>query len=757
MTRAISVLLGLGLLAATGAAADFPRTFQEHAAVQESLARVHPRMRASWLRERGIEDPYYTSVRMPDSGQRLREVGRWSYGPSYDVDGRVTASETLVALARGSGVSLLRFSRQDSLSIELLSDINAEGLMCRVKVVDTLLYVGSRGGLEVYNIADEQNPVRLSWTPIPLNDFALQDSLAYTISGDDSFRIYNVSNPASPVCRGACRDSGDLVSVAGNAAFVGDRRGLYVIDVSNPVAPRRIGAWGSAIEQVLARGNLCYVTTFNPNQTGDITFRILDVTVPANPVQIGSLDSTGGHDVHLLDTLAFCSGDADVNWFKIVSLSDSTRPHVIGAVGTPGWSYGIWASGLAQSAFVGCHWKGLQVYDTRNTSQPVRDTGLLGADMAVDVEVDDGKAYVAGYKSGLHILDVSVPSLPTCLGCYDSGGTVRSATARDSFAYVSWPWPRMLTLDVTNPHRPLRAAGCDGMFAYPEDMVIRDSFVYCAEMNRFQIVNVARPREPVLAGSCVIGDYTWDMDMENDLAASTHVLSLQLEDVSRPDSPRVVGSWSGGASGVDIVDTIAYVVAPYTGLVALNVARPAQVQTIDSLYLTDTIWWNDVVVVGSLAYVGGERIWVVDVTDPRNLRLVPGVSWTPPNLVRRLQYARPYLYAACYEAGVCVLDTVSVAVAEQPITRARTPMLTVTPSVVAVHAVAHIDGVVGWVRITLYDAAGRATFVLRVKADSVKKTVDLPVANLPPGVYVVRAEWSGGSCSQKVVKQARRR
>jgi hypothetical protein len=116
MTRAILVALCLGLLAATGVAADFPRSFQEHAAVQESLARVHPRMRASWLRERGVEDPYYTAVRRPDSGQGLREVGRWSYGPSYDVDGRTTPSETLVALARGSGVSLLRFSRQDSLS-----------------------------------------------------------------------------------------------------------------------------------------------------------------------------------------------------------------------------------------------------------------------------------------------------------------------------------------------------------------------------------------------------------------------------------------------------------------------------------------------------------------------------------------------------------------------------------------------------------------------------------------------------------------
>jgi hypothetical protein len=231
-----AVLLGLAL--ATSVLARVPG-FEEYRAVQESLSRVHPRMRASWLRERGIEDPYYTAVRRPDSGQGLVEVGRWSYGPSYDVDGRVTPSETLVALARGSGVSLLRFSRQDSLSVELLSDINAKGLMCRVKVADTLLYVGSRGGLEVHNFADEQNPVRLSWTPIPLNDFALQDSLVYTISGDNSFRIYNVSNPASPVFRGACADSGDLVSVAGNAAFLGGRWGLYVVDVTNPASPYR--------------------------------------------------------------------------------------------------------------------------------------------------------------------------------------------------------------------------------------------------------------------------------------------------------------------------------------------------------------------------------------------------------------------------------------------------------------------------------------------------------------------------------------
>jgi len=42
-------------------------SFEEHAVVQESLSRVHPRMRASWLRERGLDDSYYTTFHRPAS------------------------------------------------------------------------------------------------------------------------------------------------------------------------------------------------------------------------------------------------------------------------------------------------------------------------------------------------------------------------------------------------------------------------------------------------------------------------------------------------------------------------------------------------------------------------------------------------------------------------------------------------------------------------------------------------------------------
>jgi hypothetical protein len=53
-----SIVLLLGAAVAFGSRLSF----QEHAAVQESLSRVHPRMRAGWLKERGVDDPYYTTV-----------------------------------------------------------------------------------------------------------------------------------------------------------------------------------------------------------------------------------------------------------------------------------------------------------------------------------------------------------------------------------------------------------------------------------------------------------------------------------------------------------------------------------------------------------------------------------------------------------------------------------------------------------------------------------------------------------------------
>lgn len=746
MSRRWSAVLFLLLGAAVGFGARL-----DDVTLRDSLSRVHPRARASWLRERGVEDLYYTSVRMPmpdDSG--LKEIGRWSYGPSYDVDGRTTPSETLVALARGSGVSLLRFSRQDSLSIELLSDINAEGLMCRVKVVDSLLYVGSRKGLEIYGIADEQNPVRLSWTPIPLNDFALQDSLVYTISGDDSFRIYNISSPASPVFLGACRDSGDLASVAGSAAFLGDRWGLYVIDVTSPTSPHRIGSWGSAIEQVQARGHLCYVTTFNPYEPGDITFHILDVAVPSLPYQIGSLDSTGGNDVFLVDTLAYGAGDADLNELTVISVADSTRPRIIGSAATPGWSFGIWASGLAQETFVGCHWEGLQTYDTRNTSAPVTDTCLLGCDQSVDLHVDNGRAYVANEMAGLKILDISDPVRPSTFGSYDTAGqgpSLASAVARDSFAYIGWPRPKFRALDMSDPAMPIFAGTCE-LFGYPQDMVIRDSFVYVAEMNRFQIVNVVRPREPVLVGSCNSQDGVYFGLAVQDTLAYLISGSLQVLNVSDPTSPAIIGTTGVFGGGVAVRDTLVYVPYGYDTLRVYSASNPQSLRLLGFAPLQTHTW--DVALAESVVVVatvnGLEAFGLEDPAHP-HWRAAISTPYGP----RRVVYSAPYFYTAMWEAGVGIYDAESLGLQEQAALVSGQKQLVVSPNPARDECRLSPSAAREW-DIRLRDVTGRVVpaAVVGRKTD---QGLSIDLSKLAAGVYFVEVSIDRRISSVKLVKQ----
>jgi hypothetical protein len=237
------------LLAATaGLPAELD--FRQHQAVQESLSRVPPRLRNRWLNERGLELPGF-NVGMPASdrpdslGLRLR--GKWGRGPSVEVTGR----DSLIFLSLGSEVAIVNFSNPDS--PQVLGEVQALGLVAQVAVRDSLLYIGCKAGvagIEVWNVRNPTTPIFRSRTPSMLSDFCISDTFLYLtqdLSGvNDTFKVYSIGNTASPRLLGTCRDSGACITVAGNTAFLGDRWGLYAVDVSNPGQPRTRSAPGVA-------------------------------------------------------------------------------------------------------------------------------------------------------------------------------------------------------------------------------------------------------------------------------------------------------------------------------------------------------------------------------------------------------------------------------------------------------------------------------------------------------------------------------
>ena len=251
-------------------------------------------------------------------------------------------------------------------------------------------------------------------------------------------------------------------------------------------------------------------------------------------------------------------------------------------------------------------------------------------------------------------------------------------------------------------------------------------------------------------GSCVLSATGRNVALRDSIAyVAMGSGGLVCVNVRDPGAPSVVGDWTGRSSGVSLSDTIAYVAGPYTGLVSLSVADPSSPYVIDSLHLSDTLWWNDVAVSGSLVYVGGERVLTVDVSDPADLR-VRGSS-SPPYLMQRLAYSSPYLYAACLEAGVCIYESTAVGLTDShPEQLVQASRLRVEPN--PARARVFVSGAGSASDIRVFDAIGRdvTASVLSVHGSGL---ICVNIDRLPEGLYFVCERDKEVKSVVKLVKQ----
>jgi hypothetical protein len=751
MTRAILVALCLGLLTATGVGAGFTRDMDEYPAIRESLEHVSRKQWASWLERHGLDATRYTTYQRTET-TGLRLVGKYGRGPSVEV----MAQDTLMALTLGSECALLNIANPDQPRV--LNEIQLDYLPHQSLLSGSLLLTGGNG-IQIWNITDPSQPVQLSEIPYAIGDFSIVDTFLYFV-GNDTFFAYSFANPASPHRIGFCVDSGYVTAATGNTAvLIQPNDVLGFVDVSDPAHPQQVGIWPAWPLSAVARGNLCCAAFSDPSNQDLSWFLTLDISDPANPRQLARLDTVCGYDIYLTDSLAFVSGRSDsYEEMRIVSITDSTHPRKLGTCYVWNDNWGVWADPSHNRAYIASEPSGLAVVDITDPSVPHVDTCVMTADQAEDIWIDGDRAYVADYRAGLKILDISNPSSPRELGGSDSVHTFcETAVAVDSFAFASWPQPPLFrSFLVSDPTRPLLVGGFDPE-TDPKDMVVRDTFVYLAGRFRFNVVNVAKPREPVLVGSCGLNATGRNVALRDTVAyVALGSSGLVCIDVSSPEAPVVIGSWGGRSSGVSLADTIAYVAGPYTGLVSLNVSDPSSPRVIDSLYLGDTLWWNDVTTTGSRAYVGGERVLTVDITDPANL-MVRG-SLSPPYLVQRVAYSSPYLYAACLEAGVAIYETTAVGIAEQAPARHRPAALRLRPGLTDGEVHFTLDVAARSIDIAVYDVSGKRLGNVRqqvtVKGGAAEGVIDL--SGLAAGVYVVRVEAERKSFTAKVVKTNRR-
>jgi len=727
---------------------------RDEMAVMDSLRGVPPKRRLEWMRERGIEMPGYAGGLTSDSGLKL--VSKWGRGPAAEVTGK----DTLVVLTLGSEVALLSFANPDSPRV--LSEIQFPSLTAQSYLRDSLLYTSSNADLEVWNVADPTQPAKRGELLGPVGDFWIRDTFLFYIRRD-TFHSLSIADPANLYELGSVPEAGSATTGSGNIVVVVQSGGFAFVDVSNPASPHEVGSYpcGHALSAT-ARGNLVCASYEETAEPYPARFITLDISNPASPRLLARLDDLGGYDIFLACSLAFVSGRGpgveNPQPFQILSIADSAHPAFLDSCrSTDRYPWGVWASLSLGRALVADEWEGLAVVNISNPHNATLDTWVLATGPSVDAQIDGQRCYVANSYAGMRILDITDPAIPLCVGEFDSAfvdDVSDCVEARDSFAFVArWPQPRLRAVLVTDPAHPQQVAACS-TFNFPEDMVLRDSLLYVAEDNRLQIVNVARPREPQVVGTCGLQNVSLDLFVSDSLAYVGNWPSPIIS-ISDPAHPETVGSFPMPLGGVYVRDTFAYLAMSYDSMFVYSVANPALPVRLGSLDFSGGQQYAeyslDIEVLDTIAYIGGWHLKTVSVADPRNPREV-GERWSPPSLyIPRLTYAAPYLYVACSDGGVCIMETLQTGISE-PARGPAASRISVAPSLTRgpVRVTANVLGRV--FDLEVFNVTGN---LIQIRTGSMREAQTIDLTSAPDGAYLVMVKTDVGMSTTKVVKTRR--
>ena len=685
--------------------------------------------------------PFEAHATAPDS-QNVRLVGKWGRGPASWLTGR----DSLVFMSLGSEVAV--FSAPDGNHVRVLSEIQCHEMTGRLCLRDSLLFIGCNGPLEVYNVADPSHPVFVNRVPAAVGAaISVVDTLAYVL-GVDSLKIFNIANPRDFRFVGACQDSGYNMCVSNGFVYLCDRWGLYIIDATDPSHPHRATTLtGAQTGAAVVDSGYCYYATLSASPAALV---IADVRDPYHPVEVGRKNGIGGYDIYKLGMFVYLPG------YNIVDVSRRNSPTVIGSLGYGG--NGVWTSSPYGYSFLGASSDGLGVIDINDPVHPFLDTMVAGADVSNDVCASGGFAYVSNDYAGMKILNMTDPTTPFQVGSYD---TIRDAPKAqavaccDSFAYLmtlNWSATDFRVVDVSNSDDPTLAATC-GVYNAGEAIVILDSWAYVAEDYELEIYSIADPRNPRLEGSCGLPNSSYGLCVRDSLAFVANLHSVQIVNVARPASPSVIGSCNISALGVFVCDTLAFVAGYQDGLYVFSVANPRSPRLISNFHFSD--FCGDVTVQGSLAYVGGYQFHVIDVSDLSSMHEVG--CYSTPFEVKRLFRSDPYIYAACYDAGVCILETTSMTgLAERRRAKEEPAVASLFPNPAHNRLRLSIGG--GGSNslscIKIRNVTGRVVLTLPYGSKTRKEVVnqEIDISSLPEGCYFVDLVPSSRANGLKFIK-----
>ena len=231
---------------------------------------------------------------------------------------------------------------------------------------------------------------------------------------------------------------------------------------------------------------------------GSAGLRIVNVSEPTSPIEIGALDTPGSaSSVRLVADLAYVAdGSSGV---RIVDVSDPTAPVELSAFDTPGSARDVEVSGsLALVADLG---GGLRILDVSNPAAPVQ-VGQHTTQTVYDVEVVGTRAHAATNR-GLRVYDFTVPAYTFVARTYNSNAAASVETSGSlSFLLTGiyeGSWKDLRVID-TAPQPAVQITSRD-VADSTRNLELVGTLAYVVQNDSIPILDVSNPAAPVSVGN----------------------------------------------------------------------------------------------------------------------------------------------------------------------------------------------------------------------------------------------------------------
>lgn len=242
----------------------------------------------------------------------------------------------------------------------------------------------------------------------------------------------------------------DLLVQGEYAYIVGGVTGFHVVDVSNRGEPVKVGSYAMSgrldFLSVYVSGSYAYVAADPDGRVRPMdvssSLRVLDVSNPASPFEVGSYAMPGRLDYHNIYESAsygvYVSGSyayvaADTLGMRVVDVSNPASPYEVSFYDTPGRAFDVYVSG--SYAYVADWDGGLRVLDVSSPASPFEVGSCATPDTAGSVFVSGSHAYVTTGSSGLRVIDVSKPGAPVEVGRF--AGPAMRVCVSGPYAYLA--------------------------------------------------------------------------------------------------------------------------------------------------------------------------------------------------------------------------------------------------------------------------------------------------------------------------------